>query len=177
MRSVKRYLFIFLLLLATPLIAGNNEDGADRFSWHEVLNYPFFAAMLGDGSLTVSQENDAISAIHVTRPPPGEPDRKLSVAIDIEPGSSLLSKQQYDDAVARVTEAEKARDFPALGARAQMLPVFAGPDGASHGIILTTMDEKFDIRVVVLDSGTEQGPPAPDPAALAVKLLDRYRPH
>lgn len=147
----------------------------DPPAWDEILDRAFFEAHLGAGTLESSDEGETRNFVYQYRPTADEPSRILSLVIAVAPAGTFLDEGEYLAARERADADERRRDFPEIGGRAQMLPSFFGPDGASHGVVLTTKDARYDVRIVVSDTGTSSELGAPDPVEVGRDLLRAYR--
>ncbi len=142
--------------------------------WHRVVNLPFFEKHMGQGTLTTNSENGSISYLFSHRPSAQESERLFLSTIVIAPVGQLLDKKQHQTDRQNASTQQLIQDFPELGTRARTLPAFFGPGGASFGVVFTSMDDKFDIKIIVSDSGTETGKSSPDPVNLGRELLHIY---
>jgi hypothetical protein len=78
----------------------------------------------------------------------------LSAAISVAPKGKFLDRAEYARAYAAAGEDQRRRMFPAGGKRAMLTSIFFGPGGSSAAIVSTTFDDRYDVKIVVADSGS-----------------------
>ena len=146
---------LLIALMTTQCYAVNNSDNIDLELWHDIITADFFSSIGGPGKYTAGT-GDGVgpSYIFVVDPPPDDPERILSISVVIAPGGVLIDPSTYEQAITATPPNERMRDFPNLGARAMMIPPLFGPGGSSFGVLSTTKDQRYDLRVTILDGGT-----------------------
>lgn len=80
--------------------------------------------------------------------------------VAIAPAGSRLPAANYQKAVKAADLANKARDFPKIGARARAQASRFSPDGALSGLIFTTLDGFFDVVVSVFEESSSAERPS-----------------
>ena len=106
----------------------------------------------------------------------------LSCSVMVAPAGSLLDatqhkrkRVQYAKLYADRDPVFMAREFPPIGSRAQREMMGAGPGGSAYGLVFTTSDERFDVRLTLTQRlGEGIDPPKIDINALARRLDDSY---
>ena len=78
----------------------------------------------------------------------------MSVVVAVGPVGGRLDPEDWKAAVATATASKRARDFPEIGARAQMQEPSFGPDGALSGLVFATSDQLFDVLVSVYEESS-----------------------
>jgi hypothetical protein len=78
----------------------------------------------------------------------------ISIAVAIAPAGSRLSSPDYQTAIKAADPANRARNFPKIGARARAEASRFSPDGALSGLIFTTYDGFFDVVVSVFEESS-----------------------
>lgn len=168
---------VFVALLATQCSAVEYTDSLDLGLWSRVVTAEFFRSVGGPGDYAVgTSEGIGLAYAFIFHPPPDNPKRVLSISVVVAPGGALLDPAMYERVLAATPQDERVRDFPTLGARALMTPPLFGPGGSSFGVLSTTKDKRYDLRVTLLDGGADSDlvVQSIDPVDISVRLHEAY---
>jgi hypothetical protein len=82
----------------------------------------------------------------------------FELAVAVAEAGTMLTPEEWErkrnELAALYPDRDKAffdHEFPAVGARARRMVGPAGPGGASYGLVFTTHDDRFDVRLTILN--------------------------
>jgi hypothetical protein len=147
MRSLLYGLFLCCLALAeiAPVSSGPVSTPAqDDNRWEQIVQ-----ALASGRTVERQQDRDRILFIITSK----GARTSLSSGISVASKGTFLDSAEYERAYAATPDDERRRTFPAGGLRAMLTSVFFGPGGSSSAVVSTTFDERYDVRIVVADTG------------------------
>lgn len=121
---------------STPAQTGNR--------WEQIVQ-----ALASGRTVERQQDRDRILFIITSK----RARTSLSAGISVAPQGTFLDRAEYEKASAATRDEERRRKFPAGGLRALLTSVSFGPGGSSSVVVSTTFDERYDVRIVVADTG------------------------
>lgn len=169
-----------LIALAACAVNGaaENQSESDLVLWDQIVTPELFQSLAAPGEFSRYLEHGKLVYVFVYQPSENNSDHIWSVATEVSTAGALLKKVDYERDLASSSANTQQQDFPKIGARAQVTPVFFGPDGDSHGLVSTTEDELFDLKINVLQSSTENDADfidPIDPINLSLRLHEEYK--
>ena len=148
---------LILLLNLVPAVAAclsadqHSTLGCDPdHRWSRIMR-----EIAGGQDVACTQDGDTVSYAIFSR---ADVSRSTGIAV-ARPGR-FLDKSRYDKAYADAGEGERRRDFPKDGARSMVAQIVAGPGGSASTIVSSTFDERHDLKVTVIDTGSSTPRPA-----------------
>jgi hypothetical protein len=146
--------FVFLLCLVLAGIASAHSRPASRSvpagnPWEQIIQ-----ALASGQKIKRQGDGDRILYFITSK----RAHTPLSAGISVAPKGTFLDRAEYEKAYAAADDDERQRKFPAGGMRAMLTSFFFGPDGSSYGIVSTTFDDRFDVKIVVADKGSAHAP-------------------
>ena len=187
-----------LILLATFmcfwLLVFTDTNGhcktSNKFRWFEKIITR--EILLGEDvekyplSLDIYEENSVMSYIFEYKFEKEAPFQYYICTVSVAKAGRLIDQKRYEEEYSRFKEEylkffpeiwtrQLGIDFPEIGRRARNGQLAVGPGGASHGLLLTTPDGKFDIRIMISNLLPETiESPDLDIARIAKAITDRY---
>ena len=98
----------------------------------------------------------------------------LSVLVALSPAGTHLTEADHASATRGLAPEVLARDFPDFGARARVEAPFFSPSGGLTGLVFTTSDLLFDVRVSVFEASSDVDRPALTALEAARIVEDAY---
>jgi len=173
--SVVKVAVLLLMVSSCTVNDPVKNIGSEELTlWNKIVTINFFQSIVGSGEFSANLEDEKILYVFVYQPPAIDPDYLLSAAVEVRSAGTLLNRAEHERAVATTPLNERAGRFPLVGARAQTTTPFFGPGGSSFGLLFTTNDERFDIKVNVLQSGAEGNVPTLDALDISSRLHQAY---
>lgn len=147
-----RVLFTLFLVLAPLGSYAAERASAPLRAWDQLLPADRFSD-IAEFRRTISQEGN--ERVYVFTAAAGDGAVLMSIVVAVGPVGKRLDPAAWQTAVSGASDAEKARDFPRIGSRAQMQAPSFSPDGAISGVVFATSDELFDVLVSVFEAGSD----------------------
>ncbi|MCP4118422.1 MAG: hypothetical protein GY737_24105 [Desulfobacteraceae bacterium] len=174
--SIIKVAVLLLIVSSCTVIDSVEEIGSEEFTlWNKIITINFFQSIVGNGEFTANLEDEKVLYIFVYEPPASAPDYLLSAAVEVRSAGTLLNRAEHEHVVATTPLNERAGRFPLVGARAQTTTPFFGPGGSSFGLLSTTIDELYDIKVNVVQSGAEGDLPTLDALDISARIHQAYQ--
>lgn len=148
---VLRALVTFFLVLASSCGYAAERAAAPLRAWDELVPGDLFAD-IADFDRTIRQEGN--ERVYVFSATGADGTVLMSVVVAVGPVGKRLDPAAWRAAFAQARAAEKARDFPQIGSRAQVQAPSFSPDGALSGVVFATSDELFDVLVSVFEASS-----------------------
>ncbi|MDJ0656479.1 MAG: hypothetical protein QNJ40_20125 [Xanthomonadales bacterium] len=142
---------VALAVLVASCAMAPSRGPANMAEWDQIVSSDLFADVAPFSRNVASDGDGRVFSFAVEE----RPDEMLmSVVIVVGPPGSRLDADAWAAAVAVASDVERARDFPDLGARAQIQAPSFSPEGAFSGVVFTTADGNFDLQVSVFESSS-----------------------
>jgi len=137
-------------------------------------------------SLDVYDENSVMRYIFEYKFEKNAPFQYYICTVSVAKAGRLIDQKRYEEEYNRFKEEylkffpeiwtrQLRIDFPEIGRQAPTGQLAVGPGGASHGLLLTTPDGEFDIRIMICNLLPETiESPDLDIARIANTISDRY---
>jgi hypothetical protein len=137
-------------------------------------------------SLDVYEENSVMRYIFEYKFEKKVPFQYYICTVSVAKAGRLIDQKRYEEEYNRFKEEylkffpeiwtrQLRIDFPEIGRQAPTGHLAVGPGGPSHGLLLTTPDGKFDIRIMICNLLPETiESPDLDIARIAKAISDRY---
>jgi hypothetical protein len=107
-----------------------------------------------DFMFSVVQENNERRYQYVAKGAGDEVD--YAIIVTFAASGRLIDQPQWQRDFDNASQADRAKDFPAIGARARVEPPLFSPDGASTSVTFTTIDGLFDVRAAVFEASSDR---------------------
>lgn len=168
---------VVVIVLLSLLVSVAGSSAADSASaamrtWDRILADGFFADMAEVGRTIQQDGNKRVYMYSALVGDAGDGEVLFSVVVAVGPAGKQLDPVRWSDAFSAASDSEKLREFPRIGARAQRQAPLFSPDGALSGIMFTTTDELFDVRVSIYEASSTASKTVPDIDDLA-RQIDR----
>jgi len=164
----------FLLLLSFYQIAHSGQENVEWVNFDSLITKDFLAFGLDRSTgftYTVETENGVRTYAGSLIFADSDADGHYQFGVSVAPAPLLLDVASYCADRQRLP----AHEFPPLGCRAQRKFYGAGPGGSAYGLVFTTSDCRYDVRVFVGMSLPETvADPAFDIDRIAFALSRRY---
>ena len=148
---VRALLTLFLVLAPAGACAAERASAPMR-AWDRILPGDRFSD-IADFVRVISQEGN--ERVYVFTAPDGDGAVLMSILVSVGPVGKRLDPAAWQTAVDGASDADKARDFPPIGSRAQMQAPSFSPDGAFSGVVFATSDALFDVLVSVYEASSD----------------------